>query len=103
MKDIKEQSIDAKIKRILRSETLLSDLTFRFACESFPEFPSYIASVMTGDDVSPLYVRTEERIMNLGGRDIITDVMVYGEDGSVYDIEPNTYLEGSSMERACTT
>ena len=25
--------------------------------------------------------------------------MVYGDDGSVYDIEPNTYLEGSSMER----
>ena len=77
----------------------MSDLTFRFACESFPEFPSYIASVVTGDDISPLYVRTEERIMNLGGRDIITDVMVYGDDGSVYDIEPNTYLEGSSMER----
>ena len=25
--------------------------------------------------------------------------MVYGDDGSVYDIEPNTHLEGSSMER----
>ena len=60
MTKTKEQSIDAKIRRILRSETLLSDPTFRFACESFPEFPSYIASVMTGDDVSPLYVRTEE-------------------------------------------
>ena len=37
--------------------------------------------------------------MNPGGRDIITDVMVYGEDGSVYDLEPNKYIEDSSIER----
>ena len=38
--------------------------------------------------------------MNPGGRDIITDVMVYGEDGSVYDAEPNTYAEGRAEARA---
>ena len=46
MSKLKEEHIDAKIRGILRSETLLSDLTFRFACESFPDFPAYIASVM---------------------------------------------------------
>ena len=66
MSELTEEHIDAKIRRILKSETLLSDLTFRFACESFPD---------------------------------VTDVMVYGEDGSVYDVEPNTYAEGSSIER----
>ena len=92
-----EEHIDAKIRRILKSETLLSDLTFRFACESFPDFPAYIASVMTGDEISVRDVRVQQRIMNPGGRDIVTDV--YGEDGSVYDAEPNTYAEGSLIER----
>ena len=45
-----EEHIDAKIRRILKNETLLSDLTFCFACESFSDFPAYIASVMTGGD-----------------------------------------------------
>ncbi len=94
-----EEHIDAKIRRILKSETLLSDLTFRFACESFPDFPAYIASVMTGDEISVRDVRVQQRLMNPGGRDIVTDVMVYGEDGSVYDAEPNTYAEGSLIER----
>lgn len=94
-----KQSIDAKIWKILHSETLLSDLTFRFACESFPDFPAYIASAITGETVIPKDVRLQHRIMNPGGRDIITDVMVYGEDGSVYDLEPNKYIEGSSIER----
>ena len=94
-----EEHIDAKIRRILKSETLISDLTFRFACESFPDFPAYIASVMTGDGISVRDVRVQQRIMNPGGRDIVTDVMVYGEDGSIYDVEPNTYAEGSSIER----
>ena len=82
MSELTEEHIDAKIKRILKSETLLSDLTFRFACESFPDFPAYIASVMTGDEISVRDVRVQQRIMNPGGRDIVTDVMVYGEDGS---------------------
>ena len=99
MSKLTEEHIDAKIRRILKSETLLSDLTFRFACESFPDFPAYIASVMTGDEISVRDVRVQQRIMNPGGRDIVTDVMVYGEDGSVYDVEPNTYAEGSSIER----
>ncbi len=94
-----KQSIDAKIWKILHSETLLSDLTFRFACESFPDFPAYIASAITGETVIPKDVRLQHRIMNPGGRDIITDVMVYGVDGSVYDLEPNKYIEGSSIER----
>ena len=98
MSKLTEEHIDAKIRRILKSETLLSDLTFRFACESFPDFPAYIASVMTGDEISVRDVRVQ-RLMNPGGRDIVTDVMVYGEDGSVYDVEPNTYAEGSSIER----
>ena len=99
MSKLIEEHIDAKIRRILKSETLLSDLTFRFACESFPDFPAYIASVMTGDEISVRDVRVQQRLMNPGGRDIVTDVMVYGEDGSVYDIEPNTYAEGSLIER----
>ena len=99
MSKLTEEHIDAKIRRILKSETLLSDLTFRFACESLPDFPAYIASVITGTDVVPCALRTQERMMNLGGRDIVTDVMVYGEDGSVYNAEPNTYAEGSSIER----
>ena len=94
-----EEHIDAKIRRILKSETLLSDLTFRFACESFPDFPAYIASVMTGDEISVRDVRVQQRLMNPGGRDIVTNVMVYGEDGSVYNAEPNTYAEGSLIER----
>ena len=73
-----EEHIDAKIRRILKSETLLSDLTFRFACESFPDFPAYIASVMTGDEIS---VR-EQRLMNPGGRDIVTDVRSTGRMGA---------------------
>lgn len=79
---------------ILKSETLLSDLTFRFACESFPDFPAYIASVMTGDEISVRDVRVQQRLMNPGGRDIVTDVMVYGEDGSVYDIETQHICRG---------
>ena len=78
-----KQSIDAKIWKILHSETLLSDLTFRFACESFPDFPAYIASAITGETVIPKDVRLQHRIMNPGGRDIITDVIVYGEDMSM--------------------
>ena len=52
-----EEHIDAKIRRILKSETFISDLTFRFACESFSVFPAYIASVMTGDGISVRDVR----------------------------------------------
>ena len=99
MSKLTEEHIDAKIRRILKSETLLSDLTFRFACESFPDFPAYIASVMTGDEISVRDVRVQQRLMNPGGRDIVTDVMVYGEDGSDYNAEPNMYAEGSLIER----
>ena len=77
-----EEHIDAKIRRILKSETLLSDLTFRFACESFPDFPAYIASVMTGDEISVRDVRVQQRLMNPGGRDIVTDVRSTGRMGA---------------------
>ena len=97
MSKLTEEHIDAKIRRILKSETLLNDLTFRFACESFQDFPAYIASVMTGDEISVRDVRVQQRLMNPGGRDIVTDVMVYGEDGSDYNAEPNTYAEGSRL------
>lgn len=52
-----EEHIDVKFSGILKSETLISDLTFRFACESFSDFPAYIASVMTGDGISVRDVR----------------------------------------------
>lgn len=91
--------VDSKVKMILDEETLLSDFTFRIVCECFPDFPSYIISVITGDDVDVEHVRTQVRIMNPGGRDIIADVLVYAKDGCVYDIEPNSYREGESVER----
>ena len=55
--------------------------------------------VMTGYEISVRDVRVQQRLMNPGGRDIVTDVMVYGEDGSDYNAEPNTYAEGSLIER----
>ena len=54
---------------------------------------------MTGDEISVRDVRVQQRLMNPGGRDIVTDVMVYGEDGSDYNAEPNTYADGSLIER----
>lgn len=94
-----EKRVEERIRGMLRKETLLSDVTFSFACRYFPQFAAYIASVITGEEVVPRHVAVQERIMNPGGRDIIADVMVYDESGNIYDLEPNTYKEGSSVER----
>ena len=94
-----EKRVEERIRGMLRKETLLRDVTFSFACRYFPQFAAYIASVITGEEVVPRHVAVQERIMNPGGRDIIADVMVYDESGNIYDLEPNTYKEGSSVER----
>lgn len=91
--NILEKRVEERIRGMLRKETLLSDVTFSFACRYFPQFAAYIASVITGEEVVPRHVAVQERIMNPGGRDIIADVMVYDESGN------NTYKEGSFVER----
>lgn len=98
MKNLQEK-INLKIEDLIKEETLISDVSFRIACEHIPEFPLFIASIITGDEIDPVFMHTQERMFNPGGREIVADVIIYSSDGCVYDIEPNTYRDGESVER----
>ena len=96
---MKKLTLREKAKIYLEEQHLLDDYPFQVACKYSEKFVKSVIRRITGEDVEIEKVETQEYILNQQGKEIITDVMIYAKDGTIYDIEPNTYKKGEVLER----
>ena len=96
---MKKLTLREKARIYLEEQHLLDDYPFQVACKYSQTFVKNVIKRITGQDVEIEKIETQEHILNPQGKEIITDVMVYAKDGTIYDLEPNTYRKGEVLER----
>ena len=96
---MKKLTLREKARIYLEEQHLLDDYPFQVACKYSQTFVKNVIKRITGEDVEIEKIETQEHILNPQGKEIITDVMVYAKDGTIYDLEPNTYRKGEVLER----
>lgn len=96
---MKKLTLKEKAKIYLEEQHLLDDYPFQVACKYSEKFVKSVIRRITGEDIEIGKVEAQEHILNPQGKEIITDVMIYTKDGTIYDIEPNTYKKGEVLER----
>ena len=96
---MKKLTLREKARIYLEEQHLLDDYPFQVACKYSQTFVKSVIKRITGQDVEIEKIETQEHILNPQGKEIITDVMVYAKDGTIYDLEPNTYRKGEVLER----
>ena len=96
---MKKLTLREKAKIYLEEQHLLDDYPFQVACKYSETFVKSVIKRVTGEDIEIEKVVTQEHILNPQGKGIITDVMVYAKDGTIYNLEPNTYRKGEVLER----
>ena len=96
---MKKLTLREKARIYLEEQHLLDDYPFQVACKYSETFVKNVIKRITGQDVEIEKIETQEHILNPQGKEIITDVMVYAKDGTIYDLEPNTYRKGEVLER----
>ena len=94
---MKKLTLREKAKIYLEEQHLLDDYPFQVACNYSETFVKSVIKRVTGEDIEIEKVVTQEHILNPQGKEIITDVMVYAKDGTIYNLEPNTYRKGEVL------
>lgn len=92
---------DKLFRKLLDEEEqhLIDDYPFQIASDKFPSFTGFIIKKITGEDVDIKEVRTAVKLKNPQGKEIIADVILYAENGTVYNLGANRYRSGSVLER----
>lgn len=96
---MKKLTLKEKARIYLLEQHLLDDYPFQIACKHSHEFVKNIIKKITKKNVEIEKIVIQEHILNPQGKKIITDVMVYAKNGTIYDLEPNTYKKGEILER----